>query len=155
MFHINSNIEAVEEQQMIKAIKNKKLKSEDIDKILSSLELKTKAYPSLRIYLVEKKKDFVQSLKLNMANASLRANIFEWINRTLNKLSSDGISLKPFNDLKEALQKSIRELIAINDAECVAIMDKWFEDSYQEQLILEELADYPEIQYNYLKRFLA
>lgn len=43
------------------------------------------------------------------------------------------------------LQKSVRELIAINDSECVALLDKWFEDSYQEQLILEELADFPEI----------
>ena len=33
-------------------------------------------------------------------------------------------------------------------------MDRWFEDSYQEQLILEELADYPEIQFNYVRRFI-
>lgn len=90
-----------------------------------------------------------------MSNTQLRKNIFEWINKTLQKLGSDGGSDKPYCELKEVLQKSVRELIAINDSECVALLDKWFEDSYQEQLILEELADYPEIQYNYLKRFLA
>jgi ABC-type amino acid transport substrate-binding protein len=67
-----------------------------------------------------------------MGNTLLRKNIFEWINRTLVKLSSDGADEKPFNDLKTIIQKSIRELIAINDGECVALLDKWFEDSYQE-----------------------
>jgi hypothetical protein len=62
----------------------------------------------------------------------LRKNIFDWINKTLGKLSSNGEDDKPFNDLKQIIQKSIRELIAINDGECVALLDKWFEDSYQE-----------------------
>jgi hypothetical protein len=67
------------------------------------LEVQTKALPNLRIFLVEKKKDFVQSFKLNMANSMLRKNIFEWINKTLSKLSSDGEDDKPFNDLKQVI----------------------------------------------------
>jgi hypothetical protein len=96
----------------------------------------------------------VYSFKLNLANAQLRKSIFEWINRILDKLSANGASEKPFMDLKEAIQKSIRELISINVGECVQLLDKWFEDTYQEQLILDELADYPEVQFNYLKKFL-
>jgi hypothetical protein len=34
-------------------------------------------------------------------------------------------------------------------------VNKWFEDSFQDTLILDELKDYPEIQFNYLKNFLA
>jgi hypothetical protein len=49
----------------------------------------------------------------------------------------------------------VRDLIAINDGESVALLDAWFEESYQEQLILEELAVFPEIQFNYVKKFLA
>ncbi len=47
-------------------------------------------------------------------------------------MGSDGASDKEFNSLKEVIQKSVRELIAINDSECVALLDKWFEDTYQE-----------------------
>ena len=50
----------------------------------------------------------------------------------MSKLSSDGGSEQPFNQLKQVVQKSVKELIAINDAECVALLDRWFEDSYQE-----------------------
>jgi hypothetical protein len=50
---------------------------------------------------------------------------------------------------------SIREIIAINVEETVKLLDRWFEDAYQEQLIIDELADYPEVQFNYLKKFLS
>ncbi len=35
------------------------------------------------------------------------------------------------------------------------LLDRWFEDSYQEQLIVDELAEYPEVQFNFLKKFLT
>ena len=61
-----------------------------MDKILQVLELQIRLFPSLRIFLVERKKDFVQSFRLNMASSTLRKGIFEWINKTLSKLSSEG-----------------------------------------------------------------
>jgi len=69
-------------------------------------------------------------------------------------LSRNGKSLEPFENLKSAIQRSIKELIQINVGECISLLDKWFEDSYQEQLILDELADYPDVQYNYIKKFI-
>jgi hypothetical protein len=65
-----------------------------------------------------------------MSHPDLRKGIFEWINRTLLHLSSKPSYAKPFTDLKEALQRSVKELISINDGESVALLDKWFEDSY-------------------------
>lgn len=38
-----------------------------------------------------------------MANPQLRKNIFEWIDRILNKLSLNGILEKQFIDLKETI----------------------------------------------------
>jgi hypothetical protein len=130
----NSDSTTLEESVIIQALKNKKLKHEEelLEKLIQALELKTRAFPRLRIYLVEKRGDYVESFRLNMASAQLRPLIFEWINRTLNRLAEKEPGSKELEDLKGALQKSIRELIAINDSECVAVMDKWFEDSYQE-----------------------
>lgn len=79
-----------EEQLLIKAIQNKKYKDEAVDKMLSVLELQIRMHPQLRIFLVERKKDFVQSFRLNMASTALKKNIFEWINKTLSKLASEG-----------------------------------------------------------------
>ena len=79
---------------------------------------------------MEKKKDYVQSLKLNLSNAALRKKIFEWISNSLEKLSSHGASIQPFDQLKEAIQMSIREIIAINVEETVKLLDRWFEDAY-------------------------
>jgi hypothetical protein len=84
----------------------------------------------LRIYLVEKLKDFVESFKLNLGNVEMRKSIFEWINRTLDELSRNGKTTKPFDDLKEVIQRSIRELISINVGDCVLLLDRWFEDTY-------------------------
>jgi hypothetical protein len=94
---------SVNEELLIKAIKSKKFKKEDIDRLLAHLETQTRALPLLRIFLVEKKKDWVNSFKLNLANAQLRKNIFSWINQTLDKLSRNGKSLQPFEELKEAI----------------------------------------------------
>lgn len=49
---------------------------EDIDRVLSELEVKTSSLAKLIIFLVEKKKDWVQSFKLNLSNNTLRKDIF-------------------------------------------------------------------------------
>ena len=58
--------------------------------------------PNLRIYLLEKKKDYVVSFKLNMANGELRNNIFEWINTTSEFLTNNKKVIK-LRDLKRTI----------------------------------------------------
>lgn len=48
----------------------------------------------------------------------------------------------------------MQDLILINSNEAIRILEKWFEDSYQETLILTELAAHPDVQYDFLKKFL-
>lgn len=38
-----------------------------------------------------------------MANPTLRKDIFSWINRVMEKLSSHGADIKPFDYLKETI----------------------------------------------------
>jgi hypothetical protein len=60
LFLVNSKKDLnLDESMLIKAIDNKKFKKEDVEKILKPLETSTKSLPSLRIYLVERKKDYV------------------------------------------------------------------------------------------------
>ena len=59
--------------------------------------------PYLRIFLVEKKKDFVQSFKLHLGHYQLRKTIFDWINTKFDNFMSKGNSLQPFNLLKKAV----------------------------------------------------
>jgi len=134
-------------------VQNRKFKKEDVEKMLQLLETSAKALPNLRVFLVELKGDFVQSFKLNMSNPQLRRGIFAWLDATFKWLSKENEA--KFQELKGVVQRSVRDLISISDGESVALLDAWFEESYQEQLILEELAVFPEIQFNYLKKFLA
>jgi hypothetical protein len=93
----------MDEKILIKALQGRKLKQEDINKLLFVMDSQTKSWPLTRIFLVEKKKDYVQSLKLNLTNQNLRKNIFEWINSSLDKLSSHGAEIEPYEKLKEAI----------------------------------------------------
>ena len=79
---------------------------------------------------MEKKKDYVSAFKLNMTHPKLRPSIFDWITRTFDKLSRNGKTLQPFNELKTAIQRSVKELIQLNEGLCVELLDKWFEDEY-------------------------
>lgn len=57
------------EEQMIMAIRSKKFKKPDIDKLLQCLEQQIRTLPYLMVFLLEKKKDYVQSFKLNITNS--------------------------------------------------------------------------------------
>lgn len=77
-----------------------------------------------------------------------------WVNTTMDKLSQSGKSLEPFMKFREAVKRSIKELIAIDVEESVKIIDKWYQEEDQEHIILNELQAFPKIQYDYLQKFL-
>lgn len=120
----------IDEETLIRAIRAKKLESQDIDMLLAQLDKQVQFLPYLRIYLVEKKKDFVKSFQLNLANSQLRKNIFTWINDKLEDLQSKGNTLQPFIDLKKAIHDSMKELISIDVNQAIQVVDKWYEGSY-------------------------
>jgi hypothetical protein len=56
---IESKTTLIDENIIIKALKGRKLKQDDITKLLQIMDSYSKAMSVTRIYLVEKKKDFV------------------------------------------------------------------------------------------------
>ena len=85
---------------------------------------------NLRVLLLEKRKDYLNSFKLNMQHPSLRKKIFIWIDRTLEKLSADRGSAALTQELKSEIQKKVRDLIQLDIGSCVVMIDTWFEDTY-------------------------
>ena len=45
--------------------------------------------------------------------------------------------------LKYAIKSGMQELITLNANEAIKTIEKWYDDKYQEILILEELAPHP------------
>ena len=122
--------------------------------MLNRVTLMTRALPKLRIFLYEKNKDYLAAFKLHLSS-SPKAQLFPWISSTLDKLSSNGKSLEHFNTLKEGIKRSIRELVKIDVGESVALIDRWYMEEDQEHIILHELSQQPQIQFNYLRNFLS
>ena len=56
--------------------------------------------------------------------------------------------------LKQNVGRQMKELIELTVEKTIELIEKWYEDSYSEQLILEELSEFPEIQFNFLMKYL-
>ena len=56
----------IEEETIINAIKARRIKKEDLDTIIRTLDSSQNSLINLRIYIWERKKDFVESFKLNL-----------------------------------------------------------------------------------------
>lgn len=63
---------SISEDMLINAIKGKKIKTEDLDAIVRLLDTHSQPMTLLRIYIAEKKKDFILSFKLNLGSSALR-----------------------------------------------------------------------------------
>ena len=48
----------------------------------------------------------------------------------------------------------MREIIQIDVDKTIKLIEKWYEDSFVDQLILEELFQYPEVQLDFLRKFI-
>jgi hypothetical protein len=94
-----------DEEIIINAIKGKRIKKEDCDTIISTLDQQEKPQNNLRIYIAERKKDYVLSFKLNLGSSTLRKQIFSWIHEKMGSLQSDVSLITQYKHLKTAIQE--------------------------------------------------
>jgi hypothetical protein len=67
--------------------------------------------------MLEIRKDYVNSFRLNKMDINLRKDIFGWIDKTLNKLSKEGQDMIVI-DLKNDFIRSFKELREIDIEAC-------------------------------------
>ena len=48
----------------------------------------------------------------------------------------------------------MREIIQVDVDQTIELIEKYYDDSYSDQLILDELSAYPEVQFNFLTKYL-
>jgi len=74
----------------------------------------------------------------------LKTNLFEWIDEKLTLLDRPLDTEQKFNELKTAIAGQMKELIESDGDKTVLLIEKWFDDSYSDQLIVKELSQFPE-----------
>lgn len=80
--HPTEDSPLIEEDIIINALKSKKLEKKDFEKFASDSDFSDYAknkMPNLRVFLMEMKKDYLNSYKLNKQHPTLKKKIFEWI----------------------------------------------------------------------------
>ena len=100
----------------------------------------------LRVYLLEINEDYLQSFRLNLLDVQLKQAIFYWIEEKFQALrirSKTDPELK-LGKLKAAVASKMRDLIELNVDKALELIDKWYDDSYSDSLIVGELSEHPE-----------
>jgi hypothetical protein len=72
---------------MINAFKSKNLSNADFEKFPGDLQVREAKMVNFRVLLLETRRDFVNSYKVNKLDINLKKKIFTWIDDTLGKLS--------------------------------------------------------------------
>ena len=103
---------------------------------------------------MEKQEDYLAVFKLNLIDLKLKVNLFDWIDDKFRQLDRKLDSEQALNDLKTSVACHMKELIETNDEKTVQLIEKWFDDSYSDQLIVKELSAFPEQQFNFLTKYL-
>jgi hypothetical protein len=119
---------------------------------LDELNLQTSLI-NLRIYLLEQRGDYLQSFRLHMTDDKIKSKVFEWIHIKFAELSAS-LEEKRFNDLKNMVASHMKDIIQVDVDKTIELIEKYYDDNYSDQLILEELSSYPEEQFNFLTKFL-
>lgn len=136
---LNKDSKLVNEKLLINAIRSKRLQNYDIKQIYKLLDENVLALTSLRIYLLEKQRRFVESFQMILLDTDLKKNIFKWIREKMDKLNGDDEYSNMLKSLKEEISKQIKELIELNVDETIELVEKQFDEQYQESLIIYEL----------------
>ena len=90
-----------------------------------------------------------------MRNKNLNIDIFEWINHKFELLNAKMITQdNRFKQLKDAVAFQIKDIIQIDAQKAIELIDYWYDNSFADSLIVGELSEYPELQFNFLKKFL-
>lgn len=66
--------------------------------------------------------------------------MFEWIDKKFSHLDLKLDSDQELSDLKAAVASHMKELIESDGEKAVQLIEKWFDDSYSDQLIVKELS---------------
>ena len=103
---------------------------------------------------MEEKGDVLQAFRLYIDDENLKGSVFEWIRDKLTKLELAVDKAWRFEELKSMIAGHMRDLIQIDTQKAIELIDKWYDDSYSDQLILGELSEHPEVQFNFLQKFI-
>ena len=110
---------------------------------------------NFRVLLLEARKDFINSYRVNKLDLNLKKKIFSWIDETLSMLSQPSQDTQDIAaNLKNELIKDFKDLREIDIGLCSKMIDTWFDEGLQERLIMGDLASYPEDQFKYLKKWV-
>ena len=139
---------------MVQAFKSNNFSKEEVDKFPNDLAIREAKMVNFRVLLLETRKDYLNSYKVNKLDINLKKKIFSWIDDTLGRLSQDPKSQDIVANLKNELIKDFKDLREIDIGGCQAMIDTWFDEQLQEKLIMGDLASYPEEQYKYLKKWV-
>lgn len=79
--------------------------------------------------MLEIRRDYINSYRVNRLDINLKKKIFSWIDDTLKKLSFDSKNDEIVSNLKNELIKDFKELREIDIGLCQAMIDTWFDES--------------------------
>ena len=85
---------------------------------------------NLRVYLLEKREDYINCFKLYLQNPDLKDKVYAWIEKTFESLGQDEEKKFVFKNLQIEIQQSIQELLKIDMRQTVNLVDQWFDDEY-------------------------
>lgn len=150
------------ENKLIQALKDFPDLSSDqakevLEKILKTIDGREELanlFLKLRVYLFERSQNFHESFKLHLQDAELRNGIFAWINQKFAQLDRPVEDDDRLSELKELVAVNMRKLIEISDDQTVQLIERWFDDSFSDHLIVKELSEFPILQFNFLLKYL-
>lgn len=89
-----------------------------------------------------------------MTDDALKSKVFDWIKSKFSELDKSLDQEKRFNELKSMVASHMKEMIQVDVDQTIELIEKYYDDTYSDQLILEELSHFPEVQFNFLTKFL-
>jgi hypothetical protein len=108
----------VAEDEMINAFKSFPFSQDDLARMpVDSLISRTRLV-HFRVFVLENRKDYVNSFRVNKMESELRKNIFAWIDKTLILLSQDHAMEETSIDLKNEIIISFKDLRQIDIEAC-------------------------------------
>jgi len=72
---------------MINAFKSKNFSQQEVEKFPGDISIREAKMVNFRVLLLETRRDFINSYKVNKLDINLRKKIFTWIDDTLGRLS--------------------------------------------------------------------
>jgi len=125
----------VSEDEMINAFKSFPFTQNDLERMPVDNLISRTRLVHFRVFVLENRKDYVNSFRVNKMEIELRKNIFAWIDKTLILLSQDHAMEETSIDLKNEIINSFKDLRQIDIEACQMTIDTWFDESLQDKLI--------------------